>query len=526
MSLQSQLRVISIVTILPLIGVIALVAITLNQLRHDLDSYQQFQLASQKLLSIKADALSMARADPIFPDTATQLAGVDKRIGASLQRIGELPLSDQNKARLAEAAKQWAAYRKGFQSAIDIAANSPEDALAIPDGIYQANLLPMTAAVDAVIAANDVQARSSEATIASAVRRVLWIVLLPLAVAGVLITVFQLRFNARLRKRVEDFRAASQRLEGGDLGCRLDEQSDDEISQMGKSINAFVAGMERVLRDANATAQQTRDSSTRINDMSSQAHRNADRQAGKVAEMSKAIDEMGGIALCIASTSASASESAGETRSRILDGKDRGMQTVAMLTHLESTVSEVALTMADLEAAMNRIDGISAIIRDIADQTNLLALNAAIEAARAGETGRGFAVVADEVRKLSERTAKATVDITQAIQLVQSKTGEASRRMLEAKDEARDGAQHSALIGQLLQEIDASMETLTASMQSIAASTQTQTDAMQRITTSVDSVADDSRTAAADSEAVSAAMEALVERSDHLHRMVGQFRFS
>ena len=77
-----------------------------------------------------------------------------------------------------------------------------------------------------------------------------------------------------------------------------------------------------------------------------------------------------------------------------------------------------------LVGRVNEIEGILALIDDIADQTNLLALNAAIEAARAGDAGRGFAVVADEVRRLAERSKAASAQIAKLVEGAQAQSTE------------------------------------------------------------------------------------------------------
>lgn len=526
MTLQQQLRLVSMATIAPLIGVAVLVAFNLHQLREQFSSYQHYQTASASLLMIKAEALSMSRADPILPDTTARLAQADRLIQAKLRSLQSLGLQNQDAAALKQVGGYWHDYRGGFENAIHIAADSPEDALQIPDAIYKSNLEPMISLLDAAISASKVKESASEMAISKQVERVLWVVLLPLLASGCIIAAFQQGFNRKLRQRVAAFNAAAQHLQQGNLGHRMPDTGSDEISDMARAINGFIMRMEEVLRDANSTTEQTRDAASRITEMASSASASARIQADKAHQVSGAIEALGKIATDIATNSGNASSATDDTRQRIKQGMQTGAQTIAALNHLDMTVSGLAHTIDELDEAMQRIGSVSNIIREIAEQTNLLALNAAIEAARAGEAGRGFAVVADEVRKLSERTATSTAHISEAVQAVQHKTAEAADAMRLAQQEARQGATQGAAIGGIMEDIDHAVEAVNTMMSGIAQATEAQARAMEDIIRNMEAVARVSAAGSADIESTRDAMLQLAQRSEHLHAMVAVFKFS
>ncbi len=99
------------------------------------------------------------------------------------------------------------------------------------------------------------------------------------------------------------------------------------------------------------------------------------------------------------------------------------------LSITEAAVSEANETkdaMRCLFDSAQKIGNVVNLIKTITGQTNLLALNATIEASRAGEAGRGFSVVAGEVKELARQTAKATEEIIDHIDTIQSSTRNAA----------------------------------------------------------------------------------------------------
>ncbi|GAB4147195.1 MAG: hypothetical protein Tsb009_20300 [Planctomycetaceae bacterium] len=101
-------------------------------------------------------------------------------------------------------------------------------------------------------------------------------------------------------------------------------------------------------------------------------------------------------------------------------------QASSMTSQAVDEARKTNITIQDLGESSNEIGQVVKVITSIAQQTNLLALNATIEAARAGEAGKGFAVVANEVKELARQTAKATEEISQKINAIQTSTSGAA----------------------------------------------------------------------------------------------------
>jgi methyl-accepting chemotaxis protein len=87
------------------------------------------------------------------------------------------------------------------------------------------------------------------------------------------------------------------------------------------------------------------------------------------------------------------------------------------------------------------IEGVLAIITDVAEETSLLSLNAAILAAQAGESGAAFAVVAEQIRSLAHRTRQSTKHIEELVRGIQSNITEANRGLGRSLEAVEDGSQ-------------------------------------------------------------------------------------
>jgi methyl-accepting chemotaxis protein len=526
MTLQSQLRLIAALTLLSLTGVVVFAVIQLQRLQTDFNNYQSRQVLTRNLAEIKSLALTISRADPILAETGTQLDDSRRHILAYLEELKSLHFRELESARVAAIEQDWNDYHKGFAQAIKIAETSPEDALTLPDALYQAKLQPMLRKIEQIAEASKIGKQQAEQSIHQSIGRILWIIVLPLMSAALLIFIFQAIFNRRLKGRVDAVLDALNYLIDGNLTHRLPASYADEIGVMASTINAFIARFETILSEVNTSAGHTLQTTNRVNQMAQTVSENAQLQSETVSNVSISIQEMHRTATEIADKANQAASTAKNTQRQVREGARVGQETINTLTRLDTTMCTSAETMNGLSQALQQIDSISNIIKGIAEQTKLLALNAAIEAARAGDYGRGFAVVADEVRVLSDRTTHSAINISNLLNAVRISAGEAVDAMSTARLEVQTSASHGIKIGKVLIEIEQSMQQVADMMQQIAASTQAQSRTSDQITQHIQDVSKATRATSGDIQMTHNEMSDLAQASKTLHHTISQFRFT
>ena len=200
---------------------------------------------------------------------------------------------------------------------------------------------------------------------------------------------------------------------------------------------------------------------------------------------------------------------------------------IAAMDRVQTTVSETASRVNEMNSRSEEIGRIVQTIDDIAAQTNLLALNAAIEAARAGEHGRGFAVVAEEVRKLAENSSSATKEISDLIRAVQIGTQEAMGSMNQTMTDVQGAAEVTLEAAQCLETIAKSAsatrslnDVLTKSMNEVTEAAKVNEEILGKVEAEISTVNEAIENVAAITEENSASGQQMSAASEELSAQV------
>ncbi|QSX28527.1 methyl-accepting chemotaxis protein [Shewanella cyperi] len=310
----------------------------------------------------------------------------------------------------------------------------------------------------------------------------------------------------------------------GDLRARLDTHGRDEISELARAFNLFVAKiaalveqMQPLGRELDQDARQLMVAVEESGQSSEHIHRETASVATAINQMLATSHEMAGNTQQAADAATSVQQQAQKTQT--LMGN-----TVTQTQTLVADLKAAEVTTEQLGAASAKVGSIVDVIRAIADQTNLLALNAAIEAARAGSHGRGFAVVADEVRALANRTQDSTNEIQAIISDIQSGITSVMQSNADNQAQSVELQAQAEQAGDALNAILSLIDHINGMNTQLASATEEQSLVTEEINRNISNISELMEVLAAGNDGNAKAAEHLQQISTQMSSCLGHFK--
>ena len=286
---------------------------------------------------------------------------------------------------------------------------------------------------------------------------------------------------------------ALQKLAQGDLTFQVAPRDDRDsirnaLKKLGEDLNSLLGEVQVVGDQIAAGAAQVSDSSQSLS-------QGATEQASSLEQISASMHQLASQTQHNADNAAQANQLAVQARGGAEEGNGQMQQMVA--------------AMSEINASSQNISKIIKVIDEIAFQTNLLALNAAVEAARAGQHGKGFAVVAEEVRNLAARSARAAKETAELIEGSVKKT--------------QNGAGSADHTAKPLEEIVADITKVPDRLPEIATASNEQAQGISQVNKGLAQIDQVTQQNTANAEQSAAAAEELSSRAARLKGMLGRF---
>lgn len=311
---------------------------------------------------------------------------------------------------------------------------------------------------------------------------------------------------------------------GGDLTTQVKIRNNDEVGELGKTINTFIASLRDLVADIIGSTTAMKDKVALFEKSANSNQSVAENSQKETHAMATAITQMSASISEVAHSASATSENAKQARTESESGESVVNETQSVITQLAGEVGQAASSIEELKEKTEKINDVVNVIQGIAEQTNLLALNAAIEAARAGEQGRGFAVVADEVRALASRTQSSTEEIQLMVDALQQSAQSAHTTMSHGRDVAESSVDMANRAKEAFSQIRLSIDTVSEMSTQIATAAEEQSSVSNEISANANRISEFGHEAQGISEELSALSQASFESTESLQNKLSIFK--
>ena len=284
-------------------------------------------------------------------------------------------------------------------------------------------------------------------------------------VALIIMCIVVERVTNRTIKPVKKMTKVITAMADGDFTVDVDTKGNDEIAEMGKSVDKFIVYMRQMIKAISQISTSLQTQATGSEKVAHEMNDASETQSKSMDELNMTVDQLSISVNDIAKNASQLAEVVTDTKDNSDLVKVKMEDTVSVSEHSREDMKQVVVALdniqnsvTNLQESINKVGTASGeivnivkIIGEIAHQTNLLSLNASIEAARAGEAGKGFAVVATEINNLAKSSANSVSQISDLIKEVNDLVGDTVK---QAGDSVNDINSSAVLINTAVDSFD------------------------------------------------------------------------